>query len=50
MKLMLDTNVLLSAYAFGGVCRKLAEQVEGLHEIVVCEAILDLDGAIDGCA
>lgn len=40
MKVVLDTNVLLAAYGFGGVCLELTELCLGQHEVVLSEHIL----------
>jgi putative PIN family toxin of toxin-antitoxin system len=40
VKVVLDTNVLLAAYGFGGVCLELTELCLGLHDVVLSEHIL----------
>lgn len=40
MKVVLDTNVLLAAYGFGGVCLDLTELCLNQHEVVLSEHIL----------
>ena len=40
MKVVLDTNVLLAAYGFGGICLELTELCLRQHDVVVSEHIL----------
>jgi len=42
MKLVLDTNILVSAFFWGGNPRKVLERsIEGLDQLVVCKEMLD---------
>jgi len=40
MRVVLDSNVLLSGFATGGLCEALVEICLGKHELVACESIL----------
>ncbi len=40
MKVVLDANVLLAAYGFGGVCLELVELCLAQHDLVLSEHIL----------
>jgi uncharacterized protein len=40
MKVVLDANVLVAAYGFGGICRAIVDVHIDLHEIVLSEPIL----------
>ena len=40
MKIMLDTNVLVSAFAFGGVCVEVLEAVLAGHQLSVAQETL----------
>ena len=41
MRIVLDSNVLLSAFGSGGVCRELLETCLAAHEVFISEFILD---------
>ena len=44
MRIMLDTNVLVSALVFGGVCAEVLEAVLARHDAVVAQqALLELE-------
>lgn len=40
MRVVLDSNVLLSAFGFGGVCRDVLETCLLVHHVYLCEWIL----------
>lgn len=41
MRIVLESNVLLSAFGFGGVCRELVEICLATHEVFLSEYILN---------
>ena len=41
MRVLLDTNVIIAAFASRGLCNALFESCIGAHEIIMCEKILD---------
>ncbi len=41
MKVVLDTNVLLAAFAFGGVCNSILQECLANHRIILSEHILN---------
>lgn len=46
MKVVIDTNVLVAAFAFGGICRGVLDVVIDSHELVTSEHILSEVGRI----
>jgi putative PIN family toxin of toxin-antitoxin system len=41
VRIVFDTNVLLAAFGYGGVCRELFDLSLASHQIVTCEFILN---------
>ena len=41
MRVVLDSNVIIAAFAARGLCNALFESCIGIHEIVLCKEILD---------
>lgn len=41
MRVVLDTNIFISAFVFSGFCRRLVDRCIGHHRIVLSDVILD---------